>query len=89
MANGNLKVEPIQREDKGTYTCTIKQSRGTESTSEKSQSIIVRVIGRVRNKHRCLDVLNNQYKVKESLVYSHKFLSVNNFECSKKFYNKQ
>lgn len=65
LANGSLAVERIDKCDSGTYTCTIKQSRGTESTSEKSQSIIVRVIGRVRKKHRYLDVLNNQYKVKE------------------------
>ncbi|XP_067023890.1 vascular endothelial growth factor receptor 3-like [Acropora muricata] len=34
----------IQRGDKGTYLCNIKQSRGSASISEKSQSIIVRVI---------------------------------------------
>ena len=50
LANGSLKVEPIQREDKGTYTCTIKQSRGSDSTSEKYQSIIVKVIGKIRKK---------------------------------------
>ena len=48
LANGSLKIEAIRREDNGIYICTIKQSRGTESTSEKSQSIIVRVIGKMR-----------------------------------------
>ena len=48
LANGNLKVEPIRREDNGTYICTIKQTRGFDSTSEKSQSIIVMVIGKMR-----------------------------------------
>ena len=48
LANGSLMVKSIRREDKGTYICTIKQFRGSESTSEKSQSIIVRVIGKMR-----------------------------------------
>ena len=48
LANGSLKVQPIQREDNGTYICTIKQTRGLDSTSEKSQRIIVRVIGKMR-----------------------------------------
>ncbi|XP_044176617.1 hemicentin-2-like [Acropora millepora] len=44
LANGSLKVKPIRREDNGSYICTIRQSRGSDSTSEKPQSIIVRVI---------------------------------------------
>ena len=51
MTNGSLKVEPMHREDTGIYTCTMKQSRGTESTSEKSQNISVRVIGKMRKKN--------------------------------------
>ena len=51
LANGSLKVEPVRREDNGSYICTIKQSRGSESTSEKSQSINVMVIGKTREKH--------------------------------------
>ncbi|XP_044180575.1 fibroblast growth factor receptor 3-like isoform X2 [Acropora millepora] len=46
LANGSLKVKPVRREDNGAYICTIKQSRGSDSTSEKSQSIIVRVMVR-------------------------------------------
>ena len=49
-ARGALTVRPILREDSGMYICTIKQSRGFDSTSEKSQSIIVRVIGKKRKK---------------------------------------
>ena len=49
LANGSLAVEHIQEYDSGTYTCTIKQSRGSDSISEKSQSIIVMVIGKIRN----------------------------------------
>ncbi|XP_044167766.1 fibroblast growth factor receptor 1-like, partial [Acropora millepora] len=44
LANGSLMVKSIQREDKGIYTCTIHQSRGSESTSEKSRDINVKVI---------------------------------------------
>ena len=48
LANGSLKVKPILREDNGSYICTIKQSRGSDSISEKSQPIIVSVIGKMR-----------------------------------------
>ena len=48
LANGSLKVKPVLREDDGTYICTIRQSRGSDSRSEKSQSIIVWVIGKMR-----------------------------------------
>ena len=50
LTNGSLKVESIRRDDNGTYICTIKQSRGFDSISEKSQSIIVSVIGKMRKK---------------------------------------
>ena len=65
MANGSLMVKSIQREDKGIYICTIHQSRGSESTSEKSEEIVVTVIGKMRKKSRYFNVLNHQYKVKE------------------------
>ena len=51
LANGSLEVRSIQREDKGIFICTIKQSRGSESTSEKSQRITVTVIGKIRKKY--------------------------------------
>ena len=47
-------MKSIQREDKGTYICTIHQSRGSESTSEKNQKIKVKVIGKMRKKYRYL-----------------------------------
>ena len=50
LPSGSLRVRSIRREDSGSYICTIKQSRGFDSTSEKSQSIIVRVIGKKRKK---------------------------------------
>ncbi|XP_044176856.1 hemicentin-2-like [Acropora millepora] len=43
---GALKVKPILREDNGSYICIIRQSRGSDSASEKPQSIFVRVIVR-------------------------------------------
>lgn len=64
MTNGSLRVEKMHRNDTGIYTCTMKQSRGTESTSEKSQNIHVRVIGKMRKKNLFLDVLNDQWQVK-------------------------
>ena len=51
LERGSLRVSSIRREDNGTYICTIKQSRGFDSTSEKSQSIIVRVLGKKRKKY--------------------------------------
>ncbi|XP_067031032.1 proto-oncogene tyrosine-protein kinase receptor Ret-like [Acropora muricata] len=44
LANGSLKVKLVRREDNGAYICTIKQSRRSDSTSEKSQGIIIRVM---------------------------------------------
>ena len=63
LTSGSLKVESIREEDNGTYICTIKQSRGFDSISEKSQSIIVIVIGKMRKKNIHLDVLylNHQH----------------------------
>ena len=65
LANGSLMVKSIQREDKGIYICTIHQSRGFESTSEKSRSINVKVIGKMKKNISFFNVLNHQYKVKE------------------------
>lgn len=66
MANGSLMVKSIQKEDKGIFICTIEQSRGTESTSDKSRNINVSVIGKMRKIYWDLEVLNQQYKVKNS-----------------------
>ena len=51
-------MKSIQAEDKGTYICTIKQPRGSESSIEKSQSINVMVLGKMKKKNLNLDVLN-------------------------------
>ena len=50
LTNVRLKVEPVRREDNSNYICIIKKSGGSESTSEKCQSNIVRVIGKMRKK---------------------------------------
>ena len=47
-------MKPIQAEDKGTYICTIKQPRGSESSSEKFQSINVMVMGKISEKKKIL-----------------------------------
>ena len=59
LANGSLMIKSVQAEDKGTYFCAIKQPRGSEPSSEKSQSINVLVMGKMRKKHLNLDVLNH------------------------------
>ena len=63
LANGSLMMKSVQAEDKGAYTCAIKQPRGSERSSEKSQSINVMVLGKMRKKYLKLDVLNDQYKL--------------------------
>ena len=84
LANGNLKVEPIRREDSGSYTCTIKQSRGYDSVSEKSQSITVRVIGKVRkNKNNNQKKQKQKRKQKDSGKGINALISLCCFKCGK------
>ena len=56
LANGSLMMKSVQKEDKGTYICAIKQPRGSEPISEKSQSINVMVMGKMRKKDLNLSV---------------------------------
>ena len=65
LANGSLMMKSAQAEDKGTYTCAIKQPRGSEPSSEKSQSINVIVVGKRSKKYLYLDVLNHLYKLEK------------------------
>ena len=44
LANGSLMMKSVKAEDKGTYVCAIKQPRGSEPSSEKSQSINLDVL---------------------------------------------
>ena len=48
LTNGSLKVEEMHREDTGMYICEMKQSRGTESSTEKKLAINVRVLGKTK-----------------------------------------
>ena len=59
LANGSLMMNSVQAEDKGTYICAIKQPRGSEPSNEKSQSINVMVMGKMRKKYINSDVLNH------------------------------
>ena len=43
-------MKSIEAEDKGTYICAIKQTRGSEPSIEKSQSINVIVVGKISKK---------------------------------------
>ena len=52
LANGSLMMKSVQAEDKGTYICTIKQPRGFESRREKSQSVNVMVMGKMKKKYQ-------------------------------------
>ena len=40
-----MLVYPVRAEDKGKYKCTIKQNRGAERITSKSQIIDVTVVG--------------------------------------------
>ncbi|KAK2571146.1 Thrombospondin-2, partial [Acropora cervicornis] len=56
LANGSLMMKSIQAEDKGTYICAIKQPRGSEPSSEKSQSINVMNISGIQVRiRRCVN----------------------------------
>jgi len=45
LSNGSMLVYPVRAEDKGKYKCTIKQNRGAERITSKSQIIDVTVVG--------------------------------------------
>ena len=45
LPNGNLRVYQVRPEDKGNYTCTLKQSKGKERITSKRQIIHVSVVG--------------------------------------------
>ena len=63
LTNGSLMVEKMHRKDIGMYICKMKQSRGTESSTEKTIDINVRVLGKMKKNKKNnlnLDVLNDQ-----------------------------
>ena len=45
LPDGSLSVYTVQLEDEGRYICTIKQNKGVERITTKSQVIDVNVIG--------------------------------------------
>jgi len=44
LFNGSLIINPVLSRDNGTYTCTFKQSKGSERVTTKEQTINVFVI---------------------------------------------
>ena len=44
LSNGSLYVNPVHPQDKGTYICTFKQSKGSERVTKDDQTINVSVI---------------------------------------------
>ena len=44
LSNGSLYVNPVLSQDNGTYTCTFKQSKGSERVTTKEQAINVVVL---------------------------------------------
>ena len=42
--NGSLYVNPVQRQDKGTFICTFEQTRGRKSATMRDQNIDVSII---------------------------------------------
>ena len=45
LSGGSLQIDRVRREDKGTYTCSMKQTKGSERITVYSQRINVSVIG--------------------------------------------
>ncbi|XP_078342476.1 fibroblast growth factor receptor 1-A-like [Oculina patagonica] len=43
-SDGSLRVNPVHPQDKGTYICTMKQNKGTESVTSEDQTINVFVM---------------------------------------------
>ena len=44
LLNGSLYVNPVHRQDKGTYICTFKQTKGSKRTTIEKQAINVSII---------------------------------------------
>ena len=44
LPDGSLYVNPVHRQDKGTYTCTFIQNRGADGKTTKEQIINVDII---------------------------------------------
>ena len=44
LSNGSLRINPVHRQDNGTYICTLRQSKGSKRVTTKDQTINVFVI---------------------------------------------
>jgi len=44
LSNGSLYINPVYPQDKGTYICTFRQSKGSKRVTTKEQTINVVVI---------------------------------------------
>ena len=44
LSNGSLRINPVHRQDNGTYICTFRQSKGSKRVTTKDQTINVFVI---------------------------------------------
>ena len=44
VSNGSLRIGFVKREDDGTLTCTMKQTKGAKRVTSKDKNIRVRVI---------------------------------------------
>ena len=45
LSGGSLQIDRVRREDEGTYTCSMKQTKGSERVTVYPQRINVSVIG--------------------------------------------
>ena len=44
LSNGSLRINPVHRQDSGTYICTFRQTKGRKRVTRKDQTINVFVI---------------------------------------------
>ena len=44
LSNGSLRIGFVKPEDDGTFTCTMKQTKGAKGVTSKDKNIRVRVI---------------------------------------------
>ena len=45
VSDGSLLIDPVKPKDNGTFTCTMKQTKGAKRVTSKDKDILVRVIG--------------------------------------------
>ncbi|XP_066030697.1 fibroblast growth factor receptor homolog 1-like [Pocillopora verrucosa] len=46
LSSGSLRIGPVKPKDNGTFTCTMKQTKGAKRVTSKDKDILVRVIVR-------------------------------------------